>query len=88
MSCIVNTRLIVIKLRETMTSYESRTGEKMTYEMLSARTGLSRATIESLASRPAYNPRLSTIALLCEALDCTPGELLELDVPTVAGPRR
>ncbi|MBV8882781.1 MAG: helix-turn-helix domain-containing protein [Chroococcidiopsidaceae cyanobacterium CP_BM_RX_35] len=44
----------------------------------SARTGLSKATLESLASRNSYNTRLSTIEKLCRALDCTPSDLLAL----------
>jgi len=50
----------------------------MTYELLAERTGLSRATLESLASRPSYNTRLSTIEKICKALGCQPGDLLEL----------
>lgn len=55
-----------------------RTGERLTYERLAARAGLSRATIEALASRSGYNTTLGTIEKLCRALDCTPGDLLEL----------
>jgi DNA-binding Xre family transcriptional regulator len=50
----------------------------MTYERLSGLTGLSRATLASLASREGYDTRLSTIGKLCDALGCAPGELLEL----------
>ncbi len=55
-----------------------RTGERMTYDLLAQRTGLSRATLESLASRDTYNTRLSTIEKVCRALGCEPGDLLEL----------
>lgn len=61
-----------------MDNHRRRTGERMTYGLLSSRTGLSRATLESLASRDSYNTRLSTIDKLCRALGCTPGDLLEL----------
>lgn len=61
-----------------MEDYRRRTGERMTYERLAERTGLSRATLESLASRDTYNTRLSTIEKLCQALDCAPGALLAL----------
>jgi DNA-binding Xre family transcriptional regulator len=67
-----------VKLREAMESHRRRTGERMTYELLAERTGLSRPTIESLASRHSYNTRLSTIEKVCRALGCEPGELLEL----------
>lgn len=60
-----------------MEEYRRRTGVRMTHELLAERTGLSRATLESLASRPTYNTRLSTIEKLCVALQCNPGDLLE-----------
>jgi len=50
----------------------------MTYVMLAERTGIARATLESIASRPNYNTRLSTVEKLCRALHCQPGDLLGL----------
>jgi putative transcriptional regulator len=61
-----------------MEKWRSRTGQRMTYELLAQRTGLSRATLESLATRETYNTRLSTIEKVCSALGCEPGDLLEL----------
>ena len=71
--------MIRVKLREAMESHRRRTGERITYERLALLTGLSRRTLESLASRPGYNSTLETIAKLCRALDCQPGDLLVLD---------
>jgi DNA-binding Xre family transcriptional regulator len=68
-----------VKLREAMEEFRRRTGERMTYEKLAERTGLSRATLESLATRDTYNTRLSTIERLCRVLGCLPGDLLELN---------
>lgn len=68
-----------------MDRYRHRTGERMTYEKLSHQTGLSRATLESLASRDSYNTRLSTIDKLCRALNCEPGDILELMADDEAG---
>jgi DNA-binding Xre family transcriptional regulator len=65
-----------------MERYRERHGERMTYEMLAERTGLSRATIESMATRVGYNASLRTIAKLCRALDCSPSDLLELHQKT------
>jgi putative transcriptional regulator len=67
--------VIVVRLRERIRAFEERTGQKMTYAMLAERAGVARATIESLASRPAYNATLDTIDKLCCALECS---LLEL----------
>lgn len=70
--------MIVIHLRRAIDAYEARTGERLTHEDIAARTGLSRATLDSLASRRDYNAGLRTIERICHALRCTPGELLEL----------
>ncbi len=63
-----------------MEEFRNRSGMRMTYERLAEVTGIARATLESLASRPNYNTRLSTIEKLCRALDCQPADLLELVV--------
>lgn len=62
-----------------MAGYQRRTGERMTYALLAERTGLSADTLASLASREGYNTTLATIALLCHALECEPGDLLVLE---------
>jgi len=69
--------VIRLKLREAMDTYRERTGERMTHDRLSSLTGLSRSTLDSLASRENYNTTLSTVAKLCFALGCQPGDLLE-----------
>ena len=51
----------------------------MTYKSLAQSTGLSRQTLESVASRANYNSTLDTIGKLCHALGCQPGDLLVLD---------
>lgn len=73
--------VILVRLREAMRAYTQRTGERMTYELLSARTGLSRATVESIGTRGGYNATLNAIARICAALECTPGALLDLEAP-------
>lgn len=82
-TCIVNTRfstptVIIVKLREAMEAYRHRSGERITYEQLAVVTGLSRATLESIATRPDYNASLRTIDKICRALDCAPCDLLEI----------
>ena len=71
--------MITVKLREAMKSYRLQTGERLTYEILARRSGLSLATLQSLATRSSYNTTLSTIEKLCRVLSCTPGDLLELE---------
>lgn len=70
--------MIVIRLRMALDAYEARTGERLTHEDLALRTGLSRATLDSIASRRGYNAGLKTIEVICRALRCTPADLLEL----------
>jgi DNA-binding Xre family transcriptional regulator len=61
-----------------MEAYRRRTGKRLTYAILSEETSISVDTLQSLAARPEYNTRLSTIEKLCRVLGCTPGDLLEL----------
>lgn len=70
--------MIRVKLREALEAYRRRTGQRLTYEGLSERIGVSVATLQSVAARPDYNTRLSTIDSICRALGCTPCDLLEL----------
>ena len=70
--------MIKVKLREAMRSYHQRTGTRVTYNSLAKTTAISVDTLQSLAARPGYNTRLSTIEKLCIALQCTPGDLLDL----------
>lgn len=70
--------MIRVRLRHVMEEYRRRTGERMTYERLASLTGIARWTLESIASRDTYDTRLSTIAKLCRALGCQPGDILEL----------
>ena len=67
-----------VKLREAMEAYRRRHGERLTYDSLSAMTGISVDTLQSLAARPGYNTTLTTVEKLCKALECSPGDLLEL----------
>ena len=79
MNCIVNTNYsLKVRLREAMDLYRARTGQRLTYEDLAPLCGLSVATLQSLGARPSYNTRLTTICALCVALQCQPGDLLEL----------
>ena len=77
LSIQVRATMLKVQLRKALDNHEQRTGEKITYEELAERTGLSRSTVESLATRTSYNTRLSTIDRLCCVLNCQPGELLE-----------
>lgn len=70
--------MIHVKLREAMEAYRQRTGVKLTYETIAEQTGIAVTTLQSLAARPEYNTRLSTVEKLCRVLQCQPGDLLEM----------
>lgn len=78
--------MIVVKLREAMASYRHRTGLPLTYESLAERAGLSRATVEAMGSRAAYNSTLRTVDQLCVALECGVADLLEWQKDTPEAP--
>lgn len=69
--------MIKIRLKEAIEKLKADTGERVTYEQLALATGLSKATIESIASRSSYNASLKVIDTLCASLQTTPAELLE-----------
>jgi len=73
----LESNVIRIKLREAMDAYERRCGERLTYGRLAELTGLARATIESIGARTGYNATLEVVDRLCEALGCSPGDILE-----------
>jgi len=70
--------MLRIRLREAMDAYARKTGKRTTYETLAEASGISISTLQSIAARPDYNTRLSTVEKLCVALECQPGDLLEL----------
>ena len=69
--------MIAVRLREAMERHRRRTGKRITYRDLAALTGLSTSTLQAISARPAYNTTLETVDLLCQALDCSVGDLLE-----------
>jgi DNA-binding Xre family transcriptional regulator len=75
--------MLRVRLREALEAAERRLGQRITYDDLAQLTGLARATLEAIGSRPQYNPRLSTIERLCQALDCAPADLLEFNPDAV-----
>lgn len=74
---------IRVQLREAMERYRRRTGERLTYEKLSAMSGVSRPTLEAIGSREDYNPTLATVEKICTALGSSLAELLEMSAEDV-----
>lgn len=76
---IQDSSIFRIKLKEAVERHETLSGERLTYARLAEMTGIAPSTIESLATRRDYNPTSKTLARICAALNCSPGELLELE---------
>ena len=70
--------MIVVKLREAMEAYRRDTGRRMTYEKLAKSTGIAQSTLRTIGSSLGYHPTLANIEKICDALDVTPGFLLEI----------
>jgi len=66
-------RMIKFRLKEMM----YKKGRHNVTE-LAAQTEISRQTLSRIANNRAKNIHLDTLARLCHALDCQPGELLAL----------
>ena len=59
-----------------MLAYSQKKGERLTYQQLSEMTGIAKATLEAIGSRPEYNTTLAVLDTLCKHLDCSISELL------------
>ena len=52
---------------------------RMSLTELSEKVGITMANLSTLKRGKARAIRFSTLVAICDALDCTPGDLLELD---------
>ena len=59
-----------------MQVYRDRTGEKLTYQDLSDKTGISKSTLAAMASRSSYNATIEILNTLCNFLGCELSEIL------------
>lgn len=75
------------KLRMAAAQREVWTGAQLR-RLLAERAGmeLSAASVSTLMREAPKQLKLSTLAALCVALDCQPGELIEVDTTPVAKP--
>ena len=72
------------RLRMTAAQREAWTGAELR-RLLAERAGMqiSAASISALLTKEPTQLKLSTLAALCTALDCTPNDLLEVDTTPV-----
>lgn len=52
---------------------------KMSLNELSERVGISNVNMSKIKNNRVTAMRFSTLAAICEALDCTPGDILEYE---------
>lgn len=69
--------MIEIRLKHALSEFQDRTGKKLTHGELAERTGVSKSTIDSMASRKDYNTTLKTIDRICTVLECDIDVLLK-----------
>ena len=77
------------KLRMAAAQREVWTGTQLR-RLLGERAGLelSAASVSALFTKEPAQVKLSTLAALCTALECTPNDLFEVDTTPVARPAR
>ncbi len=75
------------KLRMAAAQRDVWTGADLR-RLLAERAGfeLSAASVSALLTKQPAQVKLSTLAALCTALECTPNDLIEVDVTAVAKP--
>ena len=75
------------KLRMTAAQREVWTGTQLR-RLLAEKAGLelSAASVSALFTKEPAQVKLSTLAALCTALECTPNDLFEVDTTPVARP--
>jgi putative transcriptional regulator len=78
---------ITWKLRMAAAQREVWTGAQMR-RLLSERAGLelSSASVSALLTKEPNQVKLSTLAALCTALDCSPNDLIDVDTTPVEQP--
>src|SRR5262245_24889914 len=60
-----------------MLSYERRTGERMTYEKLSDRTGIAVDTLSAIGTKSGYNATIHKVAMICQVLGVEISDLVQ-----------
>lgn len=70
--------MIRIKLRQLLDDKAFSERRKITLNEVAETTGISRPTLNRVVNVPGYNTNTDTISALCDYLDCTPCDLLEL----------
>ena len=72
-------RQIRFYLKVVIATRESRTGENLTYEVISNTTGVSSSTLSHMATNQQKRVDLSVLERLCDFFGCELSELMRLE---------
>ena len=72
--------MLKFDLRKALLDYQAKTGLKMSYEELSANTGISVETIKSIATRPNYNATFKIVSMISQTLGINPVAYLDWEL--------
>ena len=76
--------MVIYHIRDLMLRKSAKLNRKITYDMITKETGISRMTLSRMSSQRGYNPTMDNIEKLCKYFDCTPNDLITIlpDPPT------
>jgi putative transcriptional regulator len=80
--------MIKFRLKEMMAKLEVEYGRKLTFDLLSKYTGISRQTLARIASPKGCNTSTENMERLCRFFKCTPDMLIHFDPPIPPGGKR
>jgi putative transcriptional regulator len=73
--------MIKFRLKEMMAKLEVEYGRKLTFDMLSKYTGISRQTLARIASPKGCNTSTENMERLCRFFKCSPDVIILFDPP-------
>lgn len=73
--------MIKFRLKEMMAKLEVEHGRKLTFDLLSRYTGISRQTLARIASPKGCNTSTENMERLCRFFKCAPEQILIFDPP-------
>lgn len=80
--------MIKFRLKEMMAKLEVEHGRKLTFDLLSRYTGISRQTLARIASPKGCNTSTENMERLCRFFRCAPEQLLIFDPQLQTGPKK
>lgn len=69
--------MIRVRLKVLLDEKAFTERRRITFNEVSAETGISRPTLTRIANTPGYNTNTDTVNALCKYFRCKPGDLLE-----------